>query len=217
VESAHLAEDIISSSGYVDLYWIPLGAGGHFVRFNGRVFEALAARGEKRARQDLYHSALVVGLPDGVSVIEMAWPVPKEPGSTRGAVVQGPVGWHWAGHFRAFRYEIRCWLHGTIADISFAVESPLRVADDAADARRLLALVPLVPQHIWGRDELGAGEMWNSNSCISWLLQCSGLHIAGLRPPQGGRAPGWEAGLMAARQAPPDSDNRNQPRVARPE
>ena len=28
----------------VDLYWIPLGAGGHSVRFNGRVFEAIAPR-----------------------------------------------------------------------------------------------------------------------------------------------------------------------------
>ena len=28
----------------VDLYWLPLGAGGHFVRLNGRIYEALAAR-----------------------------------------------------------------------------------------------------------------------------------------------------------------------------
>ena len=28
----------------VDLYWLPLGAGGHFVRLNGRLYEALAAR-----------------------------------------------------------------------------------------------------------------------------------------------------------------------------
>jgi hypothetical protein len=28
----------------VDLYWLPLGAGGHSVRLNGRVFEAVAAR-----------------------------------------------------------------------------------------------------------------------------------------------------------------------------
>jgi hypothetical protein len=27
----------------VELYWLPLGAGGHSVRSNGRVFEALAA------------------------------------------------------------------------------------------------------------------------------------------------------------------------------
>ena len=28
----------------VDLYWLPLGAGGHCVRINGRIFEALSAR-----------------------------------------------------------------------------------------------------------------------------------------------------------------------------
>jgi hypothetical protein len=28
----------------VDLYWLPLGAGGNSVRLNGRVFEAVAAR-----------------------------------------------------------------------------------------------------------------------------------------------------------------------------
>jgi hypothetical protein len=32
-----------SVAGAVDLYWLPLGAGGHFVRLNGRGYEALAA------------------------------------------------------------------------------------------------------------------------------------------------------------------------------
>jgi hypothetical protein len=32
-----------SRTAAVDLYWIPLGAGGHSVRFNGRVFEAIEA------------------------------------------------------------------------------------------------------------------------------------------------------------------------------
>ena len=27
----------------IDLYWLPLGAGGHSVRVNGKVFEAVAA------------------------------------------------------------------------------------------------------------------------------------------------------------------------------
>jgi hypothetical protein len=27
----------------VDLYWLPLGAGGHSVRLNGRIFEAATA------------------------------------------------------------------------------------------------------------------------------------------------------------------------------
>jgi hypothetical protein len=41
--------------------------------------------------------------------------------------------------------------------------------------------------------------MWNSNSVIAWLLASSGLPMDGIRPPAGGRAPGWEAGLVAAR------------------
>ena len=60
----------------VDLYWLPLGVGGHFVRLNGRVFEAVVARLEQRPPRDLYHSALVVGVPEGVFTIEMAWPIP---------------------------------------------------------------------------------------------------------------------------------------------
>ena len=48
----------------VVLYWLPLGAGGHFVQLNGRIFEALVARLEKRPTKDLYHSALVVKVPE---------------------------------------------------------------------------------------------------------------------------------------------------------
>jgi hypothetical protein len=46
----------------VELYWIPLGAGGHCVRFNGRVFEAIQAAYQHRPRCDLYHAALTVEL-----------------------------------------------------------------------------------------------------------------------------------------------------------
>ncbi len=42
----------------VDLYWLPLGAGGHFVQLNGRVYEACDAAIHRRSRYDLYHSAL---------------------------------------------------------------------------------------------------------------------------------------------------------------
>ena len=54
----------------VDLYWLPLGAGGHSVRLNGRVFEAIAARVGRRDRRDLYHSALVVRVPTAAYIIE---------------------------------------------------------------------------------------------------------------------------------------------------
>ena len=63
----------------------------------------------------------------------------------------------------------------------------------------MLELVPTVPPLVWGRDELGAGEMWNSNSVISWLIARSGLAAETIEPPPGGRAPGWAAGLVAAR------------------
>ena len=65
-----------SPSSFVDLYWLPLGAGDSaIVRWNGRLYEALTARVERRAPCDLYHAALEVGL-DGVRyTIEMgpAW------------------------------------------------------------------------------------------------------------------------------------------------
>lgn len=56
----------------VDLYWLPLGAGGHSVKLNGRIFEAVVARLERRTRSDLYHSALEVSAhfaPDGSSIL----------------------------------------------------------------------------------------------------------------------------------------------------
>jgi hypothetical protein len=41
--------------------------------------------------------------------------------------------------------------------------------------------------------------MWNSNSMIAWLIATAGLPAELLRPPPGGRAPGWDAGLEVAR------------------
>jgi hypothetical protein len=40
--------------------------------------------------------------------------------------------------------------------------------------------------------------MWTSNSVISFLLARAGVDAVSIRPPQGGRAPGWEAGLRIA-------------------
>jgi hypothetical protein len=37
----------------VDLYWLPLGAGGHSVRLNGQLFEAGAAFLQRRTPRDL--------------------------------------------------------------------------------------------------------------------------------------------------------------------
>jgi hypothetical protein len=184
----------------VDLYWLPLGAGGRSVRLNGRVYEAVAARLGRRPTCDLYHSGLVVHVPDGRFVIEQA-PVRDSSGAQRGVVAEGAVGARWAGRFRIFRYEVRRWRDGVIPDVTEAVESPQRLSDDARQAQRLLDLVPSVPTPVWGRDELGAGEMWNSNSIISWLIARSGIAAETIPLPKGGRAPGWEAGIAVARRA----------------
>ena len=185
----------------VDLYWIPLGAGAHIVKLSGTLFEAVTAFAQRRDRCDLYHSALVVHVPEGSFVIEQA-PVPDRHGEQRGAVAEGPVGARWAGRFRCFRYEIRRWRDGRVPDIGAAVASPVRVTDDLTVARNVLELLPSVPTPAWGRDELHAGEMWNSNSVISWVLTRSGADVSSLRPPTGGRAPGWGAGLAVAARDP---------------
>ena len=180
----------------IDLYWLPLGAGGRSVRVNGKVFEALAAWLEGRDRHDLYHAALQVDVPEGRYVIEQApaW----SDGAERGVVAEGSVGARAAGRFRLFRYEVRRWRDGIIPDLAEAIESPRRLSDDPDCARRLLELVPEVPTPVWGRDELGAGEVWNSNSLVSWLIARSGLAVQSIHPPQGGRAPGWRADIVIA-------------------
>ena len=181
----------------IDLFWLPLGAGGQSVRMNGTVFEWFAARFEHRDRRDLYHSALQVYVPEGRFVIEQA-PAWGE-GSRRGVVAEGVVGTRALGRFRLFGFEIRSWREGTIPDIAEAVESTLRLTDQLESAQRLLELVPQVPTPVWGPDELGTGEMWNSNSTVSWLLASSELDVESIPLPHGGRAPGWNAGLTIAR------------------
>ena len=182
----------------VNLYWLPLGAGGHSVRFNGLLYEAAVALLGHRPACDLYHSALEVRVPEGRFVIEQT-PVPDNDGAKRGVVAGGAVGTRWAGHLRIFRYELRRWRDGVIPDIAEAVESPQLLTTDPCRAQRVLDLAPSVPTLVWGRDQLRAGEMWNSNSFISWLLARSGLDTDLIRPPVGGRAPGWQAGLVIAR------------------
>ena len=180
----------------VEVLWIPLGAGQHVVRISGRAFEALSAVVQRRPSCALYHSALVVTVDDGRYVIEMT-PVPDERGEQRGVVAEGVVGSASLGRFRVFRYEIHRWRDGVIPDADQATATTtLELEPD--DAQRLLELVPSVPTPVWGRDELDAGEMWNSNSVTSWILHRAGIDTALLGPPDGGRAPGWNAGIVVA-------------------
>lgn len=188
----------MSLVGAVHLLWLPLGAGGVSVRWSGRLYEALVARREHRAPLDLYHSALVVQLGADQYVIEMApvWSL-REP--DRGVVAEGPVGLAWLGRSALFRYEVRRWRNGYIPDAAEAVEGPRELSTDPGLAGRVLELVPAFPTATWGRDELGTGEMWNSNSLVSWLLVRGGYPIDRPPLPAHGRAPGWAAGIAVAR------------------
>lgn len=181
----------------IDLYWLPLGAGGRSVRWNGRLFEAAMARREHRAVAELYHSALEVREGASRFVIEMA-PVWNTDAVDRGVVCEGPVGARWLGRSRLFRYEIRCWLDGRIPDVTEAVASPQLLSTDRDQVARLIEILPTVPSLTWGRDDLGAGDMWNSNSLISWSLARTGHDMTTVCPPARGRAPGWQAGLVLA-------------------
>ena len=184
-------------SAQVLLYWLPLGAGGRSIRWNGRVFEAAAACHAHRTAKDLYHSALEVTVGLDCFVIEMA-PVWSDHDTDRGVVREGPVGARWLGRSALFRYEVRRWLGGRIPDVLEAVGRPLCVGRHPGRAQALLDLVPQVPALTWGRDERGTGDMWNSNSLTAWLLASSGHDVHGLVPPSGGRAPGWTAGLASS-------------------
>lgn len=176
---------------------MPLGAGGHFVRLNGRVYEAIKARLDRRPVLALFHSALQVRLAQETYIVEQT-PEPDLGGERRGVVAEGPVGARWAGRCRLFRYEIRVWKGGNIPDVAEAVDSPRRLSSNPGVARRALDVAADIPTPVWGRDELGTGEMWNSNSVIAWILGVSGLDAGAIQPPAGGRAPGWNAGVVVA-------------------
>ena len=212
-ETADARTPVARPLARVDLYWLPLGAGGHSVRLNGRAFEWVASTVARRDRCDLYHSALEVRVPEGRFVIEQA-PAGRGDDRGRGVVAGGAVGIQAAGGLRLFRYEVRRWRDGRIPDVAEAVDSPQRISDDLDGARRVLELVPQVPTPVWGRDELQAGEMWNSNSITAWLIARSGLAVDRVELPARGRAPGWTAGLVVARRQANEPRQVVSPRTA---
>jgi hypothetical protein len=144
----------------VELFWLPLGAGGHSVRLNGRVYEGLSALRRHRRAHDLYHSALQVSVPEDRFVIEMT-PV-RQPQPERQIIATGAVGAAWAARWKIGRYEVCCWRDGTIPDVAEAVDSPRPMTTDSSSARDLLEILPALPTPVWGRDELKTGDMWNA-------------------------------------------------------
>ena len=189
----------------VDLYWLPLGAGApsgsHLVGLAGKMYEALSA---------------------AVELTAAARPLPRRSRDStgrrmlrhRGRPVTGRPWGEPRGRCRRPRRHPFC-----RRPAALSLRNPLlvqrphrgcrrgsRESDPAhrrtgVIARRLLELGPEAPTPVWGRDELRAGDMWNSNSVISWLLARAGLPVQDVSLPPDGRAPGWEAGIVVARRA----------------
>jgi hypothetical protein len=210
--------DTQQQAGSVDLFWLPLGAGSGCVRHSGRTYEALAARYGHRRPQKLFHSALHVRAGADSFVVEMTPAWGRNP-AERGVVCEGAVGSRLLRRSRLFRYEVRRWRGGEVGDVADALGGSRRLSSDPDRAHRMLELVAHVPPATWGRDEQHLGDMWNSNSLVSWLLARTGHDMSTLAPPQGGRAPGWSAGLALAERHAVESrlglDTWTSPSVAR--
>lgn len=189
----------MTTDASVTLWWLPVGAGGRVVVHTSRWWELYRAWREGRPPRRLFHAALEVECDGERHTIEMtpAWGGGR---GERGVVATGPVGLRMLGRSRFFRYEVRCWRDGVIPDLAWAVGGPVRVALDPYAVRGILRSAGTVPRLVWGREALGTGDMWNSNSLIAWLLASAGADAGALHPPDGGDAPGWRAGIAAARQ-----------------
>ena len=185
----------------MDLWWLPVGAGGHVVVHTSRWWELIVVRREHRRPEPLFHAALEVFVDSRRYVIEMT-PAWGQPRADRGVAVTGPVGLRPLGRLRAFRYEVRAWRDGILPDRASAVGPPVTIRLDAARARALRDDVSRVPALTWGRRVPEADDMWNSNSLIAWLLTRRGLAAEWFHPPDGGRAPGWAAGIAVATRPP---------------
>jgi hypothetical protein len=162
-----------------------------------RIFEWVTARSQHRERCDLYHAALEVRLGADRFVIEMA-PVWSTDAPDRGTVCEGPVGLSWLGRSRFFPLRGPVLARRDHPRYHRGRRQSPSLSGDPERAEHILALAPSFPTATWGRDELGTGDMWNSNSLIAWLLARSGHDMDSVGPPEHGRAPGWAAGIVVA-------------------
>lgn len=194
------------ASGFIDLYWIPVGAGTRFQKFSLSLYEGLLARISRRPTATLLHAALKLGI-DGRRFTLEVTPSPAGPNSFH--EVTGPVGIRGADRLRLFRYQVCLREGNTLPDEGWAVVPAVRLGTDDRLAADIAALTKSVPAYTWGRRRKGHPEMWTSDSCVSWLLSRAGLAAEALEVPAGCRAPGWSSGIVEARKVRA-SDRRNE-------
>ncbi|MCC6382276.1 MAG: hypothetical protein IT304_07190 [Dehalococcoidia bacterium] len=179
---------------YLDLYWLPVGAGTHVQRASLVLYESIAAAFARRRRSTLCHAGLEMGLGGRTFTLELT-PVPAAQDVP--AAMTGAVGSPLAGRLRLFRYQLVCREAPALPDAQWAVGEPRRLSADPAAIRRVMDLAHTVPARTWGRRADGTHEMWTSNSAVSWLLLEAGVPLRAAAIPAGVTAPGWQAGIDA--------------------
>jgi hypothetical protein len=184
-----------AGDSWVDLYWLPVGAGTRFQKTSLRLYESIAARLSHREPQTLVHAGLVGSLDGERFTLEL---MPALPGANADGEVTGPVGVRLAGRVRIFRYQVCLSAKDVLPDQEWAVAPALRLTEGAELVRRLRTQARRVPSYTWGRKRRGHPEMWTSDSAVSWILATAGIDAAAIRVPSGCRAPGWRAGLFEA-------------------
>ena len=161
---------------------------------NGKAYEALSAAFERR-RLTSTMPDFEVRLGDGSFVIEVA-PSPDaacRPGRRRRRPCWQPLR----------RCPTALPLRGPLLvgrsdpDVDEAVASPCACLMIQRPLIACSSSYPPSRHSVWGRDELQTGDMWNSNSVISWLIARAHLLVDVALPPHG-RAPGWAAGIRVA-------------------
>lgn len=179
---------------YLDLYWLPVGAGTHFQRASLVLYESLAAALARRPRSTLCHAGLKASVAGQTFTLELT-PVPAVQ-DVRPAMT-GAVGSSLAAKLRIFRYQLICREAAALPDEQWAVGQPNRLTADPIAIQRVMTLAPTVPAHTWGRRVHGTTEMWTSNSAVSWLLLEAGIPLNTATIPDGTTVPGWQAGIDA--------------------
>lgn len=182
----------MDGEAFLDLLWVPVGAGTRFQRASLVLYESVAAALSRRPRVALVHAGIKLGLDGKRYTFEL---MPAPPGPNHDSEVTGPVGVRGADRLRLFRYRACLFEAEALPDEAWAIGEPIRLSDNAETVRRVIKLRREIPAYTWGRRRRGHSEMWTSDSAVSWLLGRAGIEVGAIVVPEGTRAPGWRAGL----------------------
>lgn len=182
---------------FVKLIWVPVVGGASvddILEFIAKFYI------DNPDGKTLFHSALEIQLPEGGEcnryIIELTESVSDKAESAKvGETVQHNI-------FGPFGYTIRLYRNGQEEDHERS-KPRILLTNDCGIASNIVAFVKAqeIPDLDYGKKigtRSGAADRWTSNSVVAWLLQRTGLNPGGIFPPDGGIAPGWDAGSSYA-------------------